>query len=181
MTCNSTIGFILGSVLVLGSTACDRAAGIDIDDAQSGIYEVHTAVLEDTCAWQSEVADYPTAPWPGGVIVDKSDGHVGLPFAERHGVQRFDLSAEQEFAFEHSQRQECGSETQELRLIEMAADVVVAQRSLHWVVDTGCETELPVLPDATCSTRLEQVMYLQEPCEPPCAVRGVSDFACVCE
>ncbi len=169
-------------LFVLCSIGCGGTAEIDIDTAQTGLYEAHTMVVEDTCTWDGAIADYPTTPWRNGVFVDKLQGVVSLPFLESGGgVQRFELRAEEDFQFQIVVEQECGSETQDVRLVELSDETVITQRDHYWTVETGCETGLR-LPDTTCSTRIEHVMSLEEPCDSPCEIRfDPLELACVCE
>ncbi|MCP4445457.1 MAG: hypothetical protein GY811_08960 [Myxococcales bacterium] len=172
------------TLLILGSNACADDPGIDLETARTGIYEAHTLVLEDTCTWDGLEADYPSASWQTGIFVDQLQGGINLPFAEqRGGIQRFDLLSEEDFVLSLVREEECGSETQEIQLVELTHKTAITQRKREWIVEEDCETEVDLLPDATCSTQIEQMMYLDESCDLPCeiVISTPNEPVCVCE
>jgi hypothetical protein len=106
-----------------------------------------------------------------------------MPFVAFTGLERFELFADEDFALQSIAENDCGSEAQEIRLLELTGETIATQRTHNWIVEPGCESEFGRLPDATCATTIEGVLYLEEVCAPPCEIRGtvVDAPMCVCE
>lgn len=85
-------------LLLFAPIACAGDVGVDFESAQTGIYQAHSRVVEDSCTWDGLVADYPTAPWQTGVFIEQIKDVVNLPFAEpKGGIQRFELFRTEDF------------------------------------------------------------------------------------
>ena len=160
---------------------CDESTTVDFDSAETGIYEIHSVVQNDTCTWDGATEVFPDAPWRSGVFVDKAEGVLNAPFFSKNAYHRLDLLVDENFASHFFAERNCGSESRETQLLELTSERLVTRRTYDWIVAPECEGGLGALPDATCASTFDEVMYLEEACIAPCEIQEMANEPiCVC-